>query len=356
MFSCSFPLSLAMLRVKYLTVSALLVGFAIDQVASCSTIAVGRLASADGSVYTSHSDDGEGNPDPRIVHVLAADHPKGAMRPIYPDLEDFPRHIGANRSQSYAPGAYPKGASQKNTEPIGFVPEVSHTFAYWDTNYAVMNEHNLHIGESTCSGVFGTSARGSKGVALFSINELSRLALSRCKTALCAVKTMGAFAEEHGFYGAGSFEGTAESLLVGDTQEVWVFHILPDSRKGGSAIWVAQRVPDDHVTGVFNMFTIREVDLTDTKNFLGSSNMHSIAIANHLWDGKGKLDFTKTFSDGEYAHKYYSGRRFWGAMRLVAPSLNLSATYGNLKEDNPYPWSVTPQALNPNPNTLTLGQ
>lgn len=70
--------------------------------------------------------------------------------------------------------------------------------------------------------------------------------------------------------------------------------------------------------------------------------MHSIAIANHLWDGKGKLDFTKTFSDGEYAHKYYSGRRFWGAMRLVAPSLNLSATYGNLKEDNPYPWSVKP--------------
>lgn len=322
-----------------------MVAFAIDHVTSCSTIAVGRLASADGSVYTSHSDDGEGNPDPRIVHVLAADHSDGTMRPIYPDLEDFPRHIGANRSKSYAPGAYPKGASQNNTQPIGFIPEVAHTFSYWDTNYAVMNEHNVHIGESTCSGVFGTSAHGSGGKALFSINELSRVALSRCTTALCAVKTMGALAEAHGFYGAGSFEGTAESLLVGDTEQVWVFHILPDSRAGGSAIWVAQRVPEDHVTGVFNMFTIREVDLTDTKNFLGSSNMQKIAIDNKLWDGKGKLDFTKTFSDGEYAHKYYSGRRFWGAMRLIAPSLNLSATYGNLKVDNPYPWSVKPDKL-----------
>ena len=42
-----------------------------------------------------HTTDGEGNPDPRIVVVDAADHPAGAMRPIYPDLEDFPRHIGA---------------------------------------------------------------------------------------------------------------------------------------------------------------------------------------------------------------------------------------------------------------------
>ena len=35
----------------------------------CSTICVGKLASTDGSVFTTHSDDGEGNPDPRIVMV-----------------------------------------------------------------------------------------------------------------------------------------------------------------------------------------------------------------------------------------------------------------------------------------------
>jgi dipeptidase len=88
------------------------------------------------------------------------------------------------------------------------------------------------------------------------------------------------------------------------------------------------------------MFSIRLVDLADTTNFLGRLDMWELAEKYGLYKEGEPKDFTATFSDGEYAHKYYSGRRMWGVFRLLAPSADLPATYGNLKTDAPYPFAV----------------
>jgi dipeptidase len=54
------------------------------------------------------------------------------------------------------------------------------------------------------------------------------------------------------------------------------------------------------------------------------------------------LDFTRIYSKGEYAHKFYSGRRVWGAFRLFG--VPLPSNYTDLRYDAVYPVTAKPAA------------
>jgi dipeptidase len=311
-------------------------------VSSCTTFALGKLASSDGSVLATHTNDGGGTTDPRLVKIPAKNHPHGSQRAIYASPEDYPRYVGYDRG---AAAYYPEHcASSKDDcqafEPIGYIPQVDHTYAYVEQTYGALNEKQVGLTESTCSGVFVAKSVKVGGKALLSIDQLSQIAMERASTAREAILLMGNLSQTYGFYGEStSFEGGSESLFVTDPNEAWAFHILADPT-GSSSIWVAARIPDDSVAVVANMFSIREVNLTDTDNFLGREDMWEIAIEQGLYKEGDPKDFTKTFSDGEYSHKYYSGRRMWGVFRLLSASANLPADYDNLKDDEPYPFAV----------------
>lgn len=330
------------------------------QVDACTTLAVGRKATADGSVMAAHSADGGGNTDPRLVRIPGNVYPANSKRAVFASPESYPRYAGVDPRST--PGSIPEYLPENCVEskencaawkPIGYIPQVEKTFAYYEAVYGVMNEHQVGIAESTCSGQFSAKSIHDGGRALLSINALSQIAMERARTSREAVQIMGELGAEYGFYGASdSFEGGAESLIVTDPEEAWVFHILAgpsvaynsklgdDAEHKTGAIWVAARVPDDSMAVVANMFSVREIDLSDSKNFLGTSNMWKIAEEHGFWAQGQPMDFTKTFSDGEYAHKYYSGRRMWGAFSILAEETKLPADYGNLKDDAPYPFSI----------------
>jgi len=315
---------------------------------ACTVYAVGKKASADGSTMVSHSNDGEFDTDPRLVKVPGVyyDDRNATRRPVFFSPESYPRYVGTDRG---IPEYYPTDSNQEPFEPLGYIPQNRSTYAYYEETYGAVNEAGLGIGESTCSGVFGALPLGDpsgNGTALWSIDELSRVAMERTSTARAAIQLMGSLAEQSGFYGAGAFEGTAESLAVNDPDEVWLFHILPDPT-GRSAIWAAQRVPDDSFAVIANMFVIRQVDPNDYANFMMSDSVHTIAQDYGWWDPTkdGLLDFTKVYSDGEYAHKYYSGRRVWGSYNLACPSKNFPPDYTDLQSDPVYPVSCTPDNL-----------
>jgi dipeptidase len=156
-------------------------GHANDIPDGCTTITVGRLASVDGSVMTSHTCDGH---DGRTwMHVVPrTKHPAGSMNRIY---------LKTDMMASYG----------DTTELVytGSIPQVPETYAYIYSVYPCINEHQLAIGESTFDGK--EIMRSDKG--MFNLYELTRLMAERCKTAREAIELAGELLAKYGYNDAG---------------------------------------------------------------------------------------------------------------------------------------------------------
>jgi len=292
---------------------------------ACTTIIVTKGASVDGSVMTSHSCDC-GECDFRYVYIPAADFEAGSKRPVYPFHEPYPRYVGKDMGPTYDdPNFAPY-------EPLGYIDQVEHTFAYYEAAYGVINEHQVAIGECTCSAK--VYAQPVAGECIFDIAALSKVALERCTTARDAVQLMGDLAVEYGYYGWG------ETLTVTDPNEAWVFEVCasPDKK---SALWAAKKVPDGEVFVEANIFRIRELD-PENRDIMFSPNLIEVATEAGWYDPTtGPIDWMATVSTGEYSQPYYSLRRIWRVLDRVAPSKEFSPWV----EDGfttDYPFSVVP--------------
>lgn len=334
----------------------------------CTSIGVGPGATVDGSTITTHNNDCQ-ECDIRITHVPSRIWPHVSKRPVYGIRVAYPRYVEASNAENIHGPDYLQENIDTSiynwplTIPIGYIDQVESTYAYTLGTYGIQNEKQVSIGESTCSSVFVSkpiSAPGGK--ALLHMETLTEIALERCDTARCAIKTMGDLGVQYGFYG-GDSDGSlqmsqdeaGEALTVSDATEVWMFHILPDDT-GASAIWVAQRVPDEHVTVVANMFVIGEIDLKDKDNFIGSDNIFQVAERNNLWSHSEEqpFHFARVYGTNRHANSHACTRRVWRVLTLVAPSLlplfspytDGTASFGfGLNYSSPYPFSVRPDAL-----------
>lgn len=332
---------------------------------ACTIVAVGKDASASGYPITSHTDDSGGSTtDIRWIRVPRKQWPAGSTRKLYNWNDGYPRVVDETLSPEYAPVN-----GQAMTVPIGEIPQVPETFAYWDMDYGVQNEKGLSIGESTCTaktvGWPATPEKQAYGYNRAGIEDLSKIALERCETARCAVDLMGSIAVEQGFYSADSgdpakpgYSDSAEALVLADPQEVWIFNVLTGP-KNASAIWAAQRIPSDHVAAVGNSFTIREIDFKDPDTFRYSPGVTKLAEEQGWWNpNDGAFDFfcaygyTPEVEDAaneaaaetlKQTLNFYSGRRMWRIFSLLSPEegAKLDPNKGNLPETkDPYPASV----------------
>ncbi len=300
---------------------------------SCTIIAVGKRASADGSVIVSHTDCG---PDNRIRVVHGQTFEKGAMAPVHWGIQEIHRPL------------------DDFGEVIGHIPQVERTYTYFHSAYPHMNEHQLAIAEST------TSQRKSLRVdmavckQIMTVEQAQAFALQRYTSAREATAFIGHLMSTYGFLP--SCVGESETLVIGDTEEIWIFEVFsvgsgwdPESGKPG-AIWAAQRVPDNHALAVANWSLIKEIDPSDKQNFMVSSHYMQVAIDHGWYDPKGSKPFIWQDIYAPIGREWATSR-LWLFYSTYAPDYNdwpkRSLEDGHMMGYNQYIQYVEPLSIYP---------
>lgn len=269
---------------------------------SCTSIMVGKKASVDGSVMTSHTCDAYYRTWLEFVPAQK--------------FENDTTH-GVYWGTMHTHTAW----SKENVVLKGTIPQVKETFGYLNTAYPCLNEKQLAIGETTFGG--RDTLKNENG--LFLIEELERVALQRCTTARQAIKLIGELIKEYGYGDSG------ECITIADKNEVWQMEILGEGPNKIGGIWAAQRIPDDHVGIAANICRIGEIDLEDEDYYMASDNVYKVAKKLKYWDGKETFKFWKAYS----GRKPFTIREYF-VFNTLAPSLNLDF------EADELPFSVKP--------------
>lgn len=273
----------------------------------CTSILVGRMASADGSTMTSHSCDS--NTDRTWISMVPhRKHPAGSMASIYQESKRT------------------KGPDDDDVIEVGQIPQVPETYAFMNAAYPIMNEHQLAIGETTTGG--RRELRSDNGI--IDCPELYRLVLERAKTAREAIRIADELTREYGYIDSG------ETFTFADPNEVWFFEIFGPGKGRKGAVWAAVRIPDDEVAVSANAPRIRRLNLKDPDNFMASSNVLTLAQEMGWWDPESGEPFEFCTAYGTRS-SMGSRRREWRALSRLAPSLRLDPNAEH------YPLSVKPE-------------
>ncbi len=305
---------------------------------SCTDIIVGKDASVDGSVITSHTGC---CPECRVHVVPAQTFKKGAKAPVYYGLQDVRKPL------------------HEYGKIIGYIPQVEKTYAYFHTGYPQMNEHQLAIGESTLSQRDELKVEFGEGKQIMTIEQAQLFALQRCKTAREAIKLITSLVEKYGFLPSCGPE--SEALCIADPNEAWVLEVFsvgidwtPESGKPG-AVWAAQRVPDDHIAVVPNWSIIKEIDLSNPDYFMASENYMLVAIEHGWYDPKSGKPFNWQEAYSPIPREWALSRfwlffstfapnfKEWPNKKLTTPFSGYDAYHQYLESISYYPFSVKPE-------------
>jgi len=228
----------------------------------CSTVIVGKLASATGEVLMGHNED---NGDNVMVQYLV-------------------------------PRMTFKAGEEATFEPTcAKIPQVPQTLSYvwsetraaWAASFSdfFINEKGVAVASDNCSPSREDKPELKDGGIGYGLRVLIA---QRAKTAREGVEIAAALLSEYGYSSSG------RSYQIADKDEAWVFQAVKGKH------FVAQRVPDDSVFYIPNYYVIHKINLADKANFIASPDIIEYAIAR----GWYKPAVSGSYSDFDFAKAY----------------------------------------------------
>ena len=268
-------------RIVWIFFAAILaLGSLSSSAMGCYAVVVGKDASTDGAVLLGHNEQNYGQRFLNFRKVPRIEHKSGGTVKLQGGAE---------------------------------VPQVKESYAFlWSENPGLqysdgyLNEWGVAVVSDGCpdrgESLQKLEADGQlvKGGISY---MLRRLVAERAKTAREGVQVAGELIEQVGY-------PSSRTLVIADPQEAWLLSMSRGKH------WVAQRVPDDGVVLLPNVYVIDKVDLKDKSNFLGSSDLIEYAIKKGWYnpaDGEG-FDFSKAYGQ---KRKRLMDERQWRGQYLV---------------------------------------
>lgn len=296
----------------------------------CTTLLVGRRASADGSPLIARTEDSSaGSFDPkRVVVVRPEDQPRTYTSVLGGRTIELPEEP---LRYTAVPNALPDegiwGCAGINAANVAMSATETLT-----SNPRVLGADPLVVRDGETPGGFGEE-------------DFLTLVLPYIRSAREGVQRLGALLEEHGTY-------EMNGIAFGDAEDIWWLETV------GGHHWIARRVPEDHYATVPNQLGLDSFDLADAegpgRDHLASPDLRAFLAEHHLdltlrEDGQGADVFTPRGAFGSHTeHDHvYNTPRAWYMQRTLSPHAEDwdAGRPGASPDSDDLPWSRHPERL-----------
>lgn len=262
---------------------------------SCTSILIGKKASATGSVIIGRNEDAK---------------------------TAWPKHLAFNPHRTIENNHF---KSKDNKFEVDLPATL---FAYsstpeWTNKYGEFEEDGIneyHVAMSATESAYANdrvlAADPFETETGILEEAMVTVVLPYIKTAKEGVLRLGKIVEEHG-------AAEADGILFADRDEAWYLEI------GSGHHWVAMRIPDDSYAVVANQLSIQEIDF-DSDSFLTSPNIREFVYDNKLWPKDAPFNFREIFGTRSDSDLHYNTPRVWIGQKLLTPSVKQEPQSFNL--------------------------